>query len=101
MKQVTVRIREYKNTGVGKITHKAHFMCLNQFRWGIADTINDNLMPGQEVYIRVGRNYSKYISYEDIREYTNENNCDFETAIYDLIENDNDLNYHIKEYLRK
>ena len=97
MKQVIVRIRDCRPTYIKTIA-RYYFYCLASYQEDIMDCTFD-LLPGQEIWVKVGNLYSKFISYEEIQELMQENGSSFEEELYNNLCNDYSLNYYMKEYL--
>lgn len=97
MKQVIVRIRDCKATGF-KTVATAYYYSKNQYRDEVIDFVK-TLMPHQEIYVKVGNQYSKYISYEEIVERYQNTLETVDEVLYDELLDDGTLNYYIKEYL--
>lgn len=97
MKQVIVRIRDCRATGV-KTVATAYYYSKNQYRDEVIDFVK-TLMPHQEIYVKVGNQFSKYISYEEIVERYQNTLETVDEVLYDELLDDGTLNYYIKEYL--
>ena len=97
MKQVIVRVRDCRPTYI-KTLHTYHFYGVSNYKHGVFDCVKD-LLPGQEIYIKVGNQYAKFILYEEILEYMQMNHTTFDEELeYQLVEDDS-LLYHITNYL--
>ena len=99
MKQVIVRIRDCRATGY-KTVKTAYYYSKNQYRDEVIDFVK-TLMPHQEIYVKVGNQFSKYISYEDILQRYQNTLETVDEVLYDEILEDGTLNYYIKEYLQR
>ena len=97
MKQIIIRVRDCRPTYT-KTIKSFYFYSCSSYEYDAYDCVKD-LMPGQELYIKVGNQYAKFISYEDVQEYCNEENMTFDSALRHLLFEDYSLNYNIKEYL--
>ena len=98
MKQVIVRIRECRHTYT-KTIKTFYFYNYASYEFDAYDYLKD-LMPGQEIYIKVGNKYAKFISYEDVENAMKEDNCDdFDYELYTMLHYDSNLNWWLKEYL--
>lgn len=97
MKQVIVRIRDCRATGF-KTVKTAYYHSKAQYRDEILDFVK-TLMPHQEIYVKVGNQFSKYISYEEIVERYQNTLETVDEVLYDELLDDGTLNYYIKEYL--
>lgn len=97
MKQVIVRIRDCRPTYTKTIA-KYYFYCVSSYEYDIMDCIK-TLLPGQEIWIKVGNLYSKYISYEELMENSQIDDITMEEELYNNLKNDYSLNYYMKEYL--
>lgn len=97
MKQVIVRIRDCRATGY-KTVATAYYYSKNQYRDEVIDFVK-TLMPHQEIYVKVGNQFSKYISYEDIVQRYENTLETIDEVLYDELLDDGTLNYYIKEYL--
>ena len=97
MRQVIIRVRDCRQTYTKTIA-KYYFYSQSSYEWESYDCVKD-LMPGQELYIKVGNVYCKYISFEDVLEYCKEEDMTFDSALWHLLVEDYSLNYYIKEYL--
>lgn len=97
MKQVIVRIRDCKATRY-KTVATAYFYTRAHYRDEILDFAK-TLMPHQEIYIKVGNQYSKYISYEEIMEASEIDEQTFDDELYTQLIDNYSLNYEITNYL--
>ena len=97
MKQVIVRIRDCRPTYTKTIA-KYYFYCVSSYEYDVMDCIK-TLLPGQEIWIKVGNLYSKYISYEELMENSQIDGITMEEELYNNLKNDYSLNYYMKEYL--
>ena len=97
MKQVIVRIRDCRPTYTKTIA-KYYFLCVSSYEYDVMDCIK-TLLPGQEIWIKVGNLYSKYISYEELMENSQIDGITMEEELYNNLKNDYSLNYYMKEYL--
>ena len=97
MKQVIVRIRDCRPTYIKTIA-RHYFYSVSQYEYEVMDCVK-NLLPGQEIYIKVGNLYSKFVSYEDILESCEINHTTFEEELYNNVVNDYNIKYYIKDYL--
>lgn len=95
MKQVIVRIKDCRATYTRTLA-VAYFYSVNQYKSEVRDFVKC-LMPHQDIYVKVGNQYSKYISYEELFELEINGGVD-DALTHELID-DEDLMYHIKEYL--
>ncbi len=95
MKQVIVRIKDCRATYTRTLA-VAYFYSVNQYKSEVLDFVK-GLMPHQEIYVKVGNQYSKYISFEEL--YDLEITRVVDDALTHELINDEDLMYHIKEYL--
>lgn len=99
MKQVIVRIRDCRPTYTKTIA-KYYFLCVSSFECDVMDCIN-SLLPGQEIYIKVGNLYSKFVSYEELLENSQINGTALDEELYNNLKNDYSLNYWLNQYLPK
>ena len=97
MKQIIVRIRDCRINSI-KTIKKAYFHSVAQYKDEIADFAY-GLMPGQEIYIKVGNLYGYFITYEEILDDSNINSWNFDEVLRDKLLNDGSLNYYMKSYL--
>ena len=106
MKQVIVRIRDCRPTYTKTIA-RYYFYSVYSYQYDVMDCVK-TLLPGQEIYIKIGNLYSKYISYEDVDEACSINNSlivyddeweTFEDALYGQLLEDYNVNYYMKKYL--
>lgn len=97
MKQVIVRIRDCRPTYT-KTVARYYFLCVSSYEYDVMDCVK-TLLPGQEIWIKIGNLYSKFISYEEIIEACEINKTSFEEELrYQLLE-DYSVNYNMREYL--
>lgn len=97
MKQVIVRIRDCRPTYTKTIA-RYYFYCVSSYEYDVMDCVK-TLLPGQEIWIKIGNQYSKFVSYEEILEACALNKTSFEEELrYQLLE-DYSVNYNMKEYL--
>lgn len=97
MKQVIVRIKDCRAT-YSKTISRAYYYSVNQYESEVLDFVK-TLMPGQEIHINVGRNYYKFISYEDLLENAQINESTFDDEMYHEVIDDDFLMSEIKDYL--
>lgn len=97
MKQVIIRIRDCRPTYF-KTVAKKYCYSVASFEYDGMDFIKSNLLPGREVYIKVGNQYAFYLSYEELEDYAKECDLDMDMALYNRINNYSTL-YYVKEYL--
>lgn len=97
MKQVIARIRDCRPNGFKTIASK-HFYSVAQYEYEIMDFVK-TLMPGQEVYIKVGNKYQYFKSYEELMEDSNYNKITLDDEMFYDFREDYSLNYYIKNYL--
>lgn len=99
MKQVIARIRDCRPNGFKTVEVK-YFYSVAQYEYEIMDFVK-TLMPGQEIYIKVGNKFQYFKSYEEIMEESNYNKITPDDEMYYDFKENYSLNYHIKEYLPK
>lgn len=97
MKQVIVRIKDCRATYTRTLA-VAYFYSVSQYESEVLDFVK-GLMPHQEIYVKVGNQYSKYISFEELVELYENTTESVDDVIYHELIDDEDLMYHIKEYL--
>ena len=98
MKQVIVRVKDCRPT-YSKTIARYYFYCVSSYMYDVLDCVK-NLLPGQEIEIKVGNQYITWVSYEDMLEAINSGDYESERDfLYHRLLNDSSLVYYIKEYL--
>jgi len=106
MKQVIIRIRDYK----GRLISKNYYYSQAQYFENAFDFIKNQLLPGMEVQIKIGNQYSKFFTYEECQneaeeyKYVYSDNEDLmyrtiDGVIYNNSIEDYSVKYYIKDYL--
>lgn len=99
MKQVIIRIRDCRPTYI-KTVARYYFLCVSSYEYDVMDCVK-TLLPGQEIWIKVGNLYSKYISYEELVENAQKDDITIDEELYNNLLEDYNLNYYINQYLPK
>ncbi len=97
MKQVIVRIRDCRLT-YRKTIARYYFLSVSSYHYDVMDCVK-TLLPGQEIEIKVGSTFCKYISYEDILNLAEDYGESFDDCLYHELVDDSEMNYYIKNYL--
>lgn len=97
MKQVIIRIRDCRPTYT-KTRTKFYYYSIAQYK---SDAVGDCLclMPGEEIWIKVGNLYSKYISYEELMENSQKDGITSDAELYNNLIEDESLKYWLNQYL--
>lgn len=98
MRQVIVRLRDCRPTYT-KTIKTCYYYSQAQYK---SEVFNDfeNLMPGQEIYVKIGNRYCIWITYEEAESASNSGDYDsVEDYIYNKLVRDYSLNYHVENYL--
>lgn len=97
-RQVIVRLKDCKATYT-KTIRTMYYYTTVQYGYDVFDDFKD-LMPGQEIYVKVGNRYCTWISYEEAEDAANSGAYEsIEEYIYCRLLEDYSLNYHIENYL--
>lgn len=99
MRQVIVRLRDCRPTYT-KTIRTRYYYSQAQYKQQVYDDFKD-LLPGQEIYIKIGNQFSAYISYEDNAKDSEIDYIDFDDELYDNLTNNYNINYYIEKYLPK
>ena len=99
MKQVIIRLKDCRTT-YRKTLRKCSYYSVAQYKENCYEDFSD-ILPGQELEIKVGNKYVLYISYEEIIDYMKQNNDEFDDELYYALLEDWELMHYIKEYLPK
>ena len=99
MKQVIVRLRDCRDNKI-KTLRKANYYSQAQYNECVYNDFKD-LMPGQEIYVKIGNRYSFYLTYEEIYEYAKIDNTTFDEELNHYLTNNVVGEIFIKEYLPK
>lgn len=97
MKQVIVRLRDCRVNKI-KTLKKAYYSSQAQYEYYVYKDFKD-LMPGQEIYVKIGNRYSFYLTYEEIVEYAKIDNTTFDEELNHYLTNNMVGSFYIKEYL--
>lgn len=97
MRQVIVRLRDCRPTYI-KTIKKCCYYSQAHYKQQVFDDFKD-LLPGQEIYIKIGNQFSAYISYEDNAKDSEIDYIDFEDELHDNLINNYSINYYIERYL--
>ena len=98
MKQVIVRLRDCRTTHAKTIRIR-YYYTQSQYEYEVFDDFKD-LMPGQEIYVKIGNRYATWISYEEAEDAVNSGDFkDIEEYIYCKLLDNYSLDYHIEDYL--
>ena len=97
MKQVIVRLRDCRPTYT-KTIRTRYYHSQAQYKHQVFDDFKD-LLPGQEIYIKIGNQFRAYISYEDNIRDSEVDNVSEEDELYDNLTNNYNINYYMERYL--
>ena len=98
MRQVIVRLRDCRATNY-KTLKVEHYFYASQYKSLVFEHFKD-LMPGQEIYVKVGNKYSTWITYEEAENAVNSGECSsIEEYIHSRLFEDYLVHYYIENYL--
>ena len=101
MKQVIIRIRDDRGKLISKIYYTSQAQYFNS-SYSAFKFISEQLLPGMEVQIKVGNNYSKFFTYAECEDevvlYPEEFKNVDEVIYHESVE-DYSVNYFIRNYL--
>ena len=97
MRHVIVRLRDCRPTYT-KTIRTRYYYSQAQYKHEVYNDFKD-LLPGQEIYVKIGNQFSAYISYEDNARDSEIDYVDFDDELYDNLTNDYNINYYMERYL--
>ena len=97
MKKVIVRLRDCHPTYI-KTLRKRYYYSQSHYSYEVFDDFKD-LQPGQEIWIKFGNQYEKFITYEDVLENSQLDNETFDDELYHMLVSEYDVDYFLKQYL--
>ena len=97
MKQVIVRLRDCRTNRL-KTIRKCYYYSQSQYREQVYDDFKD-LMPGQEIWVKIGNQHSEFITYEEVLENSQMDDLTFDDELYYMLTNRYTIDYFLNDYL--
>ena len=97
MKQVIVRLRDCRVNTI-KTIRKNYYYSKASYMENVFNDFKD-ILPGQEIYVKVGNVISFFISYEEVLWESAENKTDFDEELKYHLTQAYMIEHYIKEYL--
>lgn len=97
MRQVIVRLRDCRPT-YSKTIRIRYYYSQAQYKSQVFDDFKD-LMPGQEIYVKIGNQYATFIEYEDVDECARIDDFTFDQELWHKLVDSHSILYYLRDYL--